>query len=275
MNKFYQLLRINHYIKNLLVFAPLLFTTSISDTDNIFKSLQAFVVFCLLASTVYIFNDILDLPSDKKHPQKKKYKPLASGSLSVNKAKLIFLLIISCLSFIIFFNKELLNICLFYLLINFFYTIYLKEIAFIDIFILSSNYILRAYMGCVALGVDLSIWMAITVFFSALFISALKRKQELFLYGSVSRKVLKSYSIKGLKKVVNISAIFSILSYSLYIVSINKKLFLTIPLVIYGVLRYISHSENKNFSDSPVDEILKDKQNILIILIWLLIVINS
>ena len=130
-------------------------------------------------------------------------------------------------------------------------------------------------MGCVALGVDLSIWMAITVFFSALFISALKRKQELFLYGSVSRKVLKSYSIKGLKKVVNISAIFSILSYSLYIVSINKKLFLTIPLVIYGVLRYISHSENKNFSDSPVDEILKDKQNILIILIWLLIVINS
>ena len=275
MNKFYQLLRINHYIKNLLVFAPLLFTTSISDTDNIFKSLQAFVVFCLLASTVYIFNDILDLPSDKKHPQKKKYKPLASGSLSVNKAKLIFLLIISCLSFIIFFNKELLNICLFYLLINFFYTIYLKEIAFIDIFILSSNYILRVYMGCVALGVDLSIWMAITVFFSALFISALKRKQELFLYGSVSRKVLKSYSIKGLKKVVNISAIFSILSYSLYIVSINKKLFLTIPLVIYGVLRYISHSENKNFSDSPVDEILKDKQNILIILIWLLIVINS
>ena len=275
MNKFYQLLRINHYIKNLLVFAPLLFTTSISDTDNIFKSLQAFAVFCLLASTVYIFNDILDLHSDKKHPQKKKYKPLASGNLSVNKAKLIFLLIISCLSFIIFFNKELLNTCLLYLLINFFYTIYLKKIAFVDIFILSSNYILRAYMGCVALGVDLSNWMAITVFFSALFISALKRKQELLLYGSVSRKVLKSYSIKGLKKIVNISAIFSILFYSLYVVSINKKLFLTIPLVIYGVLRYISHSENKNFSDSPVDEILKDKQNILIILIWLLIVINS
>jgi hypothetical protein len=174
-----------------------------------------------------------------------------------------------------YFNKELLNTCLLYLLINFFYTIYLKKIAFVDIFILSSNYILRAYMGCVALGVDLSNLISITVFFSALFISALKRKQELLLYGSVSRKVLKNYSIKGLKKIVNISAIFSILFYSLYVVSINKKLFLTIPLVIYGVLRYISHSENKNFSDSPVDEILKDKQNILIILIWLLIVINS
>ena len=174
-----------------------------------------------------------------------------------------------------FFNIRLLNISLIYLLLNFFYTIYLKKIPFIDIFILSSNYILRVYMGCVALTVHLSSWMAITVFFSALFISALKRKQELLLYGTISRKVLKSYSVKGLKKIIDISAVLSVLFYSLYVISINEKLFLTIPLVIYGVLRYIKRSERKNFSDSPVDEIIKDKQNILIILIWLFIVINS
>jgi len=275
MNKFYQLLRINHYIKNFLVFAPLLFTSGLDDTDNLFKSFHAFIVFCLIASAVYIVNDIFDLDSDKKHPKKKKSKPLASGDISLNNAKVIFILLMLCASTIIFFNIRLLNISLIYLLLNFFYTIYLKKIPFIDIFILSSNYILRVYMGCVALTVHLSSWMAITVFFSALFISALKRKQELLLYGTISRKVLKSYSVKGLKKIIDISAVLSVLFYSLYVISINEKLFLTIPLVIYGVLRYIKRSERKNFSDSPVDEIIKDKQNILIILIWLFIVINS
>ena len=275
MKKFYQLLRINHYIKNFLVFAPLLFTTGINSTNNLFKSFYAFVIFCLLASAIYIVNDIFDLDSDKKHPKKRKYKPLASGTVTLINAKLIFVLLILFLSFLLSFNKELLNVCLLYLIVNFFYTIYLKKIIFLDIFILSSNYILRVYMGCVALAVNLSSWMAITVFFGALFISALKRKQELLLYGSVSRMVLKNYTIKVLKKIINISAILSILFYSLYVISINEKLFLTIPLIIYGVLRYVKNSDNKNFSDSPVDEIIKDKQNIFLIIIWLIIVINS
>ena len=102
MNKFYQLLRINHYIKNFLVFAPLLFTSGLDDTDNLFKSFHAFIVFCLIASAVYIVNDIFDLDSDKKHPKKKKSKPLASGDISLNNAKVIFILLMLCASTIIF-----------------------------------------------------------------------------------------------------------------------------------------------------------------------------
>ena len=275
MHKFYQLLRINHYIKNFLVFAPLLFTSGLSNNENLLDSLYAFIVFCLLASAVYIFNDIFDIKLDKIHPRKKKNKPLAAGKISLNLAKIIFSLLLLCLGLLIFFKTNLLNVCLIYLFLNFIYTIYLKKIPFIDIFALSSNYILRVYMGCVALTVDLSIWMGVTVFFGALFISTLKRKQELLLYGSFSREVLKSYSIKNLKKIINISAFLSIVFYSLYVFSINQKLFLTIPIVIYGVLRYIHNSENKNFSDSPVDEIIKDKQNILLIIIWFIIVVNS
>ena len=275
MYKFYQLLRINHYIKNFLVFAPLLFTSGLSNNENLLDSLYAFIVFCLLASAVYIFNDIFDIKLDKIHPRKKKNKPLAAGKISLNLAKIIFSLLLLCLGLLIFFKTNLLNVCLIYLFLNFIYTIYLKKIPFIDIFALSSNYILRVYMGCVALTVDLSIWMGVTVFFGALFISTLKRKQELLLYGSFSREVLKSYSIKNLKKIINISAFLSIVFYSLYVFSINQKLFLTIPIVIYGVLRYIHNSENKNFSDSPVDEIIKDKQNILLIIIWFIIVVNS
>jgi decaprenyl-phosphate phosphoribosyltransferase len=275
MKKFYQLLRVNHYIKNFLVFIPLLFTTGINNIDDLFESFYAFIIFCLIASSVYIFNDIFDLKSDKKHPKKRRYKPIASGIVSLKQSKFILLLLILSSVILINFNKKFLIISLIYLVVNFFYTIYLKKIPFLDIFILSSNYIIRIYMGCVALSVGLSGWMAITVFFGALFISALKRKQELLLYGSVSRKVLKNYSLKGLKKIIDISAILSVLFYGLYVISINDKLFLTIPLVVYGVLRYNHLSESKKFTDSPVDEIIKDKQNILIIIIWLLMVINS
>jgi decaprenyl-phosphate phosphoribosyltransferase len=275
MKNFYQLLRVNHYIKNFLVFAPLLFTSGVNNTDNLILSFQAFLIFCLIASTVYIVNDIFDIRLDRKHPRKKKNRPLASRKFSLTQAKLIVVALILLSVALINFNRELINVTICYLLINFLYTIYLKKIPLIDIFTLSSNYILRVYAGCVALSVDLSSWMAVTVFFGALFISALKRKQELFLYGSASRKVLNYYSLNDLKKIVDISAILSIIFYSLYVVSINDKLFLTIPLVVYGVIRYNYLSDGKNFSDSPVDEILKDRQNILIILVWLLIVINS
>ena len=275
MNKFYQLLRINHYIKNFLVFAPLLFTSKLSNNDDIFNSLYAFIVFCILASSVYILNDILDLDSDRIHPHKKKNKPLAAKIISINTAKIIFILLILILSILIFFNNKVMTASFIYLFLNFIYTIYLKKIPYIDIIALSSNYILRIYMGCAVLTVDLSIWMGATVFFSALFISTLKRRQELLLYGSRSREVLKRYSIKNLKRIINVSALVTIIFYSLYVFSINEKLILTIPMVIYGVLRYMHRSEKENFSDSPVDEIIKDKQNILLILIWFLIIINS
>ena len=275
MNKFYQLLRINHYIKNFLVFAPLLFTSKLSNNHDIFNSLYAFIVFCILASCVYILNDILDLDSDRIHPHKKKNKPLAAKIISINTAKIIFILLILILAILIFFNNKVMTASFIYLFLNFIYTIYLKKIPYIDIIALSSNYILRIYMGCAVLTVDLSIWMGATVFFSALFISTLKRRQELLLYGSRSREVLKRYSIKNLKRIINVSALVTIIFYSLYVFSINEKLILTIPMVIYGVLRYMHRSEKENFSDSPVDEIIKDKQNILLILIWFLIIINS
>ena len=165
MNKFYQLLRINHYIKNFLVFAPLLFTSKLSNNDDIFNSLYAFIVFCILASSVYILNDILDLDSDRIHPHKKKNKPLAAKIISINTAKIIFILLILILAILIFFNNKVMTASFIYLFLNFIYTIYLKKIPYIDIIALSSNYILRIYMGCAVLTVDLSIWMGATVFF--------------------------------------------------------------------------------------------------------------
>ena len=117
--------------------------------------------------------------------------------------------------------------------------------------------------------------MGITIFCGALFLSSLKRKQELFLYGAKSREVLKKYSVEGLKIIANISATLCVVFYCTYVVSINDNLIITTPLVLYGLIRYNYISDQKNFTDSPVDQIIKDKQNIILIMTWLILVAIS
>tara|TARA_B100001105_G_scaffold217198_1_gene183097 strand:- start:18 stop:503 length:486 start_codon:yes stop_codon:yes gene_type:complete len=156
---------------------------------------------------------------------------------------------------------------------NVFYSFFLKFIPILEIFILSFNYILRVYAGCVIIDVPLSNWMAITIFAGAIFISALKRRQEIIIHGTSSRPVLKKYSINYLNKIADYSAILSIVFYCLYVISVNEKLVITIPLVLFGILRYSYLSESKNFSDSPIDEIIKDKQNLILVIIWLILIL--
>ena len=115
--------------------------------------------------------------------------------------------------------------------------------------------------------------MAITIFAGAIFISALKRRQEIIIHGTSSRPVLKKYSINYLNKIADYSAILSIVFYCLYVISVNEKLVITIPLVLFGILRYNHLSESKNFSDSPIDEIIKDKQNLILVIIWLILIL--
>ena len=160
-----------------------------------------------------------------------------------------------------------------YIIINYLFFSYFKKIIILDIFVLSSNYLIRVIAGCIGLGVPLSIWMGATIFSGALFLSAIKRKQELFLYGTKSRNVLKFYSIKGLKLFSTFAALSSILFYTSYVITVNQKLLLTVPLVIYGIFRYNYLSNSRNFTDSPIDEIINEKQNIVLIFVWMIIVI--
>ena len=273
MKQLYYLFRVNHYIKNLLVFAPLLFTSGLSDLSKLALSFKAFIIFSLIASVVYVINDLFDIKFDKKHPQKRKLKPLASGKISISFAY-FSIAILSIISFFILLNnKNLINVFLIYIIMNVFYSFFLKFIPILDIFILSFNYILRVYAGSVIIDVPLSNWMAITIFAGAIFISALKRRQEIIIHGTSSRPVLKKYSINYLNKIADYSAILSIVFYCLYVISVNEKLVITIPLVLFGILRYSYLSESKNFSDSPIDEIIKDKQNLILVIIWLILIL--
>lgn len=273
MIKLYKLLRIEHYIKNFIIFAPLLFTTGFESITNILNVFKIFIIFCILASIVYIFNDIVDIKADKLHPQKKKIKPLASGLIDLSYARSIIFCLIICLIILLYFFPIFIEVSLIYILLNIAYSYLLKNIFLIDIFSLSLNYLIRVYAGCVALDVNLSNWMAVTIFSGALTISSIKRERELFLYGYKARKVLKYYSEKILRIITILTSILSAAFYSLYVIYSNERIFLTIPLIVYGIFRFNFRSKSKDFTDSPVEEILKDKQNYLIIFFWLIIVI--
>ena len=142
-----------------------------------------------------------DIKFDKKHPQKRKLKPLASGKISISFAYFSIAILSIISIFILLNNKNLINVFLIYIIMNVFYSFFLKSIPILDIFILSFNYILRVYAGCVIIDASLSSWMAITIFAGAIFISALKRRQEIIMYGTSSRPVLKKYSINYLNKI--------------------------------------------------------------------------
>jgi len=273
MKKLYNLLRVKHYIKNFIIFAPLLFTTGLENLTNFSNVLNIFIIFCILASIIYVFNDIVDIKTDKLHPKKKRHKLLASGLIKLSYAKIILLFLIILLTLLLYFNQKYIGVSLIYILLNVIYSYLLKNIFLIDIISLSLNYIIRVFAGCVALDVPLSGWMAITIFSGALTISSIKRKKELLIYGYKTRKVLRYYSEKSLKVITIFASILSTIFYSLYVIFTNQKIFLTIPLIMYAVFRFTFRSESKNFTDSPVEEILKDKQNYLIIFFWLIIVI--
>ena len=273
MKKLYKLLRVKHYIKNFIIFAPLLFTTRLENIINISNVLNIFIIFCVLASIVYIFNDIVDIKVDKLHPKKKQNKPLASGLIELGYAKIILSSLIVLLIVLLYFFPKYIEVSLIYILLNIAYSYLLKNIFLIDIISLSLNYLIRVYAGCISLDVNLSNWMAVTIFSGALAISSIKRERELFLYGNKSRKVLKYYSEKGLRIITIFTSILSAAFYSLYVIYTNEKMFFTIPLIIYAIFRFTFRSKSKDFTDSPVEEILKDKQNYLIIFFWLIIVI--
>lgn len=273
MKNLYQLLRINHYIKNLIIFAPLLFTSGYENTENIKNILTIFFIFCIIASTVYIFNDLIDLKFDKLHPKKNK-KPIANNKIKEKTAYQILIILCLISIAIVIKYQQFLIIVLSYFILNILYSTIFKKIFLVDIFILSSNYIIRVLAGCIALSVDLSNWMAITVFCGALTLSSIKRKKELLIYGSQARPVLEKYTVEILKNISLISAILAIIFYSLYVIFLNDNFLLTIPLVIYSVIRYLIRSENKNFLDSPVEEILRDKQNFILAIIWVIMIIT-
>lgn len=278
MKKYIQLIRVKHYIKNLLIFLPIVFSKKIYVMDDLIKTIIAFIIFCIITSIVYIFNDIRDVEKDKKHP-KKRFRPLASGKITKKQAiATIILLSILCIIMTIVSLKDniyAILLLIIYLLLNILYSIKLKNIPIVDITILAIGFIIRVVYGSVILSIEISNWLYLTILSLSFYMGMGKRRNEFIKQGKKdeTREVLKQYSENFLNENMYMFLALSIVFYSLWTLEMNtnlKNIIYTIPIVIIITLKYSLDIEKESDGD-PVDVLLGDR--ILIILLVALAVI--
>lgn len=280
---FCALLRIKHYIKNVLVFIPLVFSGELTDPRLIRKSVGGFIFFCLVSSIVYIINDIQDYEFDRNH-QTKKERPIASGLISKKNAYITIglLFILFCVLSISLNTSgggiaNLIGIPLLYLMLNVAYSLGMKNIAILDVVIIATGFIFRTVYGGVIINVEISNWVYLTVISGSLYLGLGKRKKELDRMSiHPTRKVLTDYSTNFLDKNMYMCLTLCLMFYSLACIDIKTKaaqmggdLIWTVPLVLVISLRYNMDLEGKSEGD-PTGIILGDKWLILLILGFIL-----
>lgn len=263
-----KLVRLKQWVKNSFVFSPLIFAGEFLHLDSIYSTLLAAFLFCLAASAVYIVNDLKDIQKDRIHPEKSKKRPLASGQVSPQSA--IILLILLYVVLISFWDivPNVIYVIFIYLVLNWAYTFKLKHEPVIEIFIVAFGFVLRVYAGAIALTVPVSQWMFITTLSISLYLASIKRRQELLQSGLQSRGVLAYYSVTLIDRFAEMSAVTAVVFYSLYVMEVQPKLVVTVPMVIFGLFRYWYIVETLNGGESPTDVIIQDKQILLTVLLW-------
>ena len=283
IKEYIKLIRVSHWVKNIFVFVPLVFSKHLLDPNYFFTSLQAFFVFSLVTSAVYIFNDINDVEEDKQHPIKKN-RPIASEKISIKIAYVLLCLLIIVVALILIFNFNLSFVFVLssYFVLNFFYTTFLKRLVIIDIIIIAIGFMLRVLAGVYAIDVYISNWLILSAIFISLFLAIMKRKSELSFNqsGLLTRKVLENYSIDFLNQISTISAAGVIVCYTLYSISertINffktDKLIYSTLFVIFGIFRYLYLSYNSEKDRNIVNVIFTDKPMLLNLLAYIFFII--
>ncbi|MDA7816624.1 UbiA prenyltransferase family protein [Sulfurimonas sp.] len=279
MRDIFKLFRVHQYIKNLFIFMPLLFSFSFADTQNNINTLVAFILFSILASSIYIFNDLMDIDEDKVHP-KKRFRPLASGKVSISTAKLLIsVLSISSLGIAFVFSLPLFTVLISYFLLNIAYSLKLKHISILDIFIIATGFVLRLFAGSAVANKELSMWIILMTFLLAIFLALAKRRDDvlLSLAGQETRKNIDGYNLEFVNASMVLMAGVVIVSYIQYTISpdvtlrLNSSyLYLTSFFVILGVLRYMQITFVEQNSGSPTKIVIKDMFMKVTILFWLL-----
>jgi len=269
-------MRPKQWVKSVFIFTALVFDRKLLDQSAFLHTLAGAILFSLIASAVYIINDIADLEADQNH-SKKKLRPIASGKLpiSVAWAAGIGLILISLpLAYIL--SPAFSGICALYLILNLFYSSWLKHVPLIDVLILASFYVLRVTGGVTLIEVKrFSPWLYVVTSLFALFIGLGKRRAELVLqikYSSESRPVLDGYSLELLDQLINIVSGTTIIAYSLYTFSAenlpeNHSMMITIPFVLYGIFRYL-YLIQIGEGGAPEDIALSDRPLQVAILLW-------
>jgi len=265
------------YVKNIFIFAPLLFSFSFYDTNKTIITFMVFVLFSILASSVYILNDLMDVEEDKAHPTKKN-RPIASGEVSVKTAKVLFVALASLsLASSLVLSQELFYVLLSYFILNILYSLKLKHISIVDIFIIATGFVLRLFAGSVATDIPLSMWIIIITFLLAIFLALAKRRDDvlLSLQGQETRKNIDGYNLEFVNATMTLMSGVVVVSYILYTVSAEvidrvhtHYLFLTAFFVILGIFRYMQITFVEEKSGSPSKIVVKDRFIQITLLLW-------
>lgn len=275
-------MRPRQWLKNGLIFVALLFSQNVFHTGMLALSIAAFFVFCFLSSGIYLLNDLIDIERDRSHPVKAK-RPLASGELNPSLAKiaLVLLLLISLIG-ASFINLPFAAIVLGYLVLQMSYSKLLKEVVIIDVFSIAAGFFLRVMAGAKAIDVPISSWLLICTIFVSLFLGLGKRRHEILLMKEEAgnhRKVLNEYSFNLLDQMVSIVTAGTVISYSLYTLSpetVSKfhteNLWLTIPIVLYGIFRYLYIIYQKGKGGYPELIFFEDRHILASILLYIFVV---
>ena len=278
MRPMIQLARPEHWIKNTVVFMPVIFGLQMRNVNAWFQAFAAAVAFCLVSSFAYILNDIKDRQSDQAHPQKKK-RPLASGQISIRTAvieALIFLAL--ALAFAHSLSFMLALIILAYLLLQTCYTMFLKTKVLVDVICIALGFVLRTASGAVAIRVEISPWLFICMFTICLFMGFCKRYSEVVTVGDSAqdhRPTLIVYTPELLTHLITLSAGIAVIAFLVY--GLNERtveqfgtnyFIYTLPIVVYAVFRFAMLSMKGAYS-GPTDLILHDRPFQITILIWM------
>jgi 4-hydroxybenzoate polyprenyltransferase len=281
-----------HWIKNGALFAAIIFSGNLTSNILLLKVVLAFISFSLATSATYIFNDILDVKLDRLHPIKKN-RPLASKRLS--KTHAIFTMVVLSIASIYLalgLNTLFTLTLLGYLIMQAAYSLGLKNVPIIDIIIIAAGFIIRVYAGAFAINAHLSVWFLLCVISVALFLASGKRRAELGVITAspgTTRKSLTLYSKTLLDSYVTMFGNAAWMSWALFTffespsatlpvwlflaelsrtTTVNKLLMITIPVVIFGIMRYESLIF-QNKSESPEKLLLTDKALMASITLWL------
>ena len=259
--KYLKLIRVKHWVKNILIFIPLL-CSGLINYSNVLDCITGFFAFGFASSFIYVINDIKDIEKDKLHPTKRN-RPLASGKIKKSTAIYIaVLMLILSISINTLINNNILNISLYillsYIVINILYSFGLKNIAIVDIILLASGFILRVYYGAAIINVAVSDWLFLTILSGSLFLGLGKRKKEL-INSEKSRKVLQEYNEAFLDKFQYVTLGLMLVFYSLWVIEQDiKYLSFTIPLIIIIFMRYCLIIEKSDEGD-PTTILYQDK----------------
>ena len=282
---FLRSLRPRQWSKNLLLFAGAIFSRQIGQPGVLPRALAGFIAFSLLASTVYVINDILDVSADKLHPRKRQ-RPIAAGELPVPVALAGLIPLLGVVVVLANWLGARFTVALgVYLALNLAYTLVLKRYLLIDVFVIAIGFVLRAIAGVallvpIAPGTVLSPWLLVCTFFGALFLGLGKRRRELAGESAArARAVLEHYSPELLDSLLVVSAAASLMSYALYTIwpaTVAKfhteALIFTVPLVAYGIFRYLYLVRVSEQTEDPSLALIGDRPLGLCVLLYLVAV---